>query len=343
MHYDVVIVGAGPGGLACGAKLAANGVNTLIIERKAVIGPKCCAGGITWSGLIGQIPSELVERTFSSQHVRSKYQNICVTADNPIIATVSREKLGRYMAQQAKEKGVHIRTSTAVEKINENLIEIRDLKSKKHESITYSYLVGADGSSSRIRRFLGIPVEKTGIGINYQLENCHDKMEWHLNSRFFDNGYGWIFPHRNTVSIGAYTPRPNSSAAELKGQLHLWASQLGFELADKKCDAGYINYDYRGHGFNNHFLVGDAAGLASALTGEGIYPAIISGVAVAEMITGKKKHSAIMENLLKRHRRFVRMVEITGKNDLVSTILAEVGVLGLRLKIIDFTMLEMAK
>ncbi len=343
MHYDVIIVGAGPGGLACGAKLAARGLHTLIIERKAVIGPKSCAGGITWSGLIGQVPTELVERSFSSQYVKSKYQDICITADTPIIATVSREKLGQYMAQQAQEKGVQIRTSTDIDEISENHVALRDLKTKKRETVSYSYLVGGDGSSSKIRRHLEIPVEKFGIGINYQLENSHDKMEWHLNSRFFDNGYGWIFPHRNSISIGAYTPRPNSSAVNLKKQLHLWASQLGFELANKPCSAGYINYDYRGHAFNNIYLIGDAAGLASALTGEGIYPAIVSGVAVAEMITGQQNHSPIMDELLKRHRRFVKMVEITGKNDLVSTFLAEVGVLGLRLKLIDFTMLEMAK
>ncbi len=341
-HYDVIIVGAGPGGLACGAKLAANGYSTLIVERKKTIGPKSCAGGITWSGLIGQTPAELIERSFSVQYVASRFQRIRVTADNPIIATVDRHNLGQCMAKKAHANGAVIRTAVVVEKIDKKTIQIRDLLSKKRTAITYSYLIGADGSSSCVRRFLAIPTERMGIGINFQITGHYDRMEWHLNSRFFDNGYGWIFPHHDTISIGAYTPQPDSSAAELKTQLISWAQQADIELSDKKCTAGYINYDYRGHDFGKAFLVGDAAGLASALTGEGIYPAILSGIAVAEIISKNRATSATMTGLLKQHDRFVKMVSVTGKNNLISTLMAEIGVLGLRLNLINFNMLEMS-
>ena len=131
MHYDVIIVGAGPGGLACGAKLAASGYRTLIVERKPVIGPKSCAGGITWSGLIGNTPAEIVEKSFSRQYVKSKYQETCVSAENPIIATVNREKFGAHMAKHARAAGADILTSVTVEKINDTAIELKDLKSKR--------------------------------------------------------------------------------------------------------------------------------------------------------------------------------------------------------------------
>ena len=42
-RVDVLIVGGGPGGLACAADLAAGGVRVLLAERKAKIGAKVCA------------------------------------------------------------------------------------------------------------------------------------------------------------------------------------------------------------------------------------------------------------------------------------------------------------
>jgi geranylgeranyl reductase len=48
MHTDILIVGAGPGGLTCGRLLAEQGREVVILERNNVIGAKVCAGGITW-------------------------------------------------------------------------------------------------------------------------------------------------------------------------------------------------------------------------------------------------------------------------------------------------------
>ena len=47
---EVLIVGGGPGGLACATSLARNGVRVVLVERKPVIGPKVCAGGILGMG-----------------------------------------------------------------------------------------------------------------------------------------------------------------------------------------------------------------------------------------------------------------------------------------------------
>jgi len=40
--YDVIIVGAGLGGLSCGALLAKNGFKTLVLEQSDIIGG-CCS------------------------------------------------------------------------------------------------------------------------------------------------------------------------------------------------------------------------------------------------------------------------------------------------------------
>jgi choline dehydrogenase-like flavoprotein len=45
--YDVIIVGAGPGGLACARALAGSGKRVLVLEKAASLGKKICAGELT--------------------------------------------------------------------------------------------------------------------------------------------------------------------------------------------------------------------------------------------------------------------------------------------------------
>ena len=58
--YSVIIIGAGPGGLACARLLAEQGMDVLVLERKSIVGPKVCGGGITWDGLLGRVPMNLI-------------------------------------------------------------------------------------------------------------------------------------------------------------------------------------------------------------------------------------------------------------------------------------------
>ena len=127
MHVQTLIIGAGPGGLSCAEKLASNNIDTLVVERKKVIGPKVCAGGITWSGLISKVPEELAERSFPQQHICTPLQKVSIQEKNPIIATINRKKLGQYMAKRAMEAGASLRTGSLVRKISDNRVIIQDM------------------------------------------------------------------------------------------------------------------------------------------------------------------------------------------------------------------------
>ncbi len=340
MYFDVVIAGAGPAGLACSLVLAEHNINTLIIERNTIIGRKVCAGGITWSGLIQSVPESLIECAFFSQHIFSRFQQTVVTEKKPLIATINREVLGQYMADQAKNKGVSIQSGWTVTKIASDYIVAQDNTTQQEHKIGYTYLVGADGSSSMVRRYLGIPTVYQGLGLHFILPGTCEKMEWHLDEAIFANGYGWVFPHKKQISIGGYVPGNRISAGTLKKNVALWAQEKGFDTSGTPCKAGSINYDYRGYDFGNIFLAGDAAGLASALTGEGLYPAIISGETVANRITGKE--SPRFARLVKRHSLYKKAVMLTEKSKFLSSLLMELGILGLKSRLIDFTKLEMS-
>ncbi len=338
----MVIAGAGPAGLACSLVLAEHSINTLVIERNTTIGRKVCAGGITWSGLVQSVPESLVECAFPSQHIFSRFQKTVITEKKPLIATINREVLGQYMADKALSKGISIQPGWTVTKIESDHIVAQDNTTQREHKISYTYLVGADGSLSMVRRYLKIPAVYRGIGLHFMVPGSYKKMEWHLHENIFANGYGWVFPHKEQISIGGYIPGNKISAGTLKRNVVLWAQRKGFDVSSLPCKAGYINYDYQGYHFGNIFLAGDAAGLASALTGEGIYPAIVSGETIANHIISSGKESHRFTKLIKRHSFYKKCTMLTEKNKFLSSVLMELGILGLKSRLIDFTKLEMS-
>lgn len=342
MHYSVVIAGAGPAGLACAKILAENEIDVLVLERKKRVGPKVCAGGITWSGLINRIPGQVEERRFLSQRIKTRFQDATIHEHEPIIATVNRVKLGQHMARRAIHAGAKIRTSCKISAIAKNSLTYLDLEQGVQGKLTFDLLVGADGSSSIVRRFLGLPVENVGVGINYQLPRHLQTMEWHLLRKQFGSGYGWIFPHSDTASIGAYGVRKFISARELKQGLISWAASCGFDLSRHEPRAELINFDFRGWKFGNIYLAGDAAGLASGLTGEGIYPAIVSGEYIANHIVDSTFEDKNFNRLIRMQKVHSRLASLTGSSGIFSGIIAETVTLGLRTRLIDFRKLEMA-
>lgn len=333
--FHTVIVGGGPGGLACATILAEQGKDVLVLERNRDVGPKVCAGGIPSLGKKFGFPETLWERSFTRQHISTNWQHTIIQDANPIIRTVDRGRLGRWMAERAVAAGVSIATNALVLKITENRVQIRG-----GEEFGYDFLVGGDGSGSLVRRQLGIPTEKIGIGINYQVPGNFPEMQWHLNTDLFGNGYAWIFPHQDTASIGVYARRSTTKPGILLNSLHQWAESHSIELKSRQPQAALINFDFRGWHFGNHFLIGDAAGLASGLTGEGIYSAIVSGQEAARTILDKGYKSKKMDKLIQKHRRHTRILDLASGNKVTGKLVLETLVLGLRTGLIPFNALE---
>ena len=340
MKYDVIIAGAGPGGLRCGELLAENGVRVLILEKNRTVGKKVCAGGITWSGLLEQVPHALIERTFNHQTIATRFQNVKIRADHPIVATLDREKLGQQMLHSSLLAGADIRTSARIISVEQHGVSfIHEGKQKHAES---DFIIGADGSTSLVRKYLGLPVVHCGVGIHYQIPFRTECMEWHFNPEQFGSGYSWIFPLTDTISAGVYSGSPSLRPRRLKHSLDTWLLTRKIGVRGVKPRAERISFDYRGYHFGNVLLVGDAAGLASPLTGEGIYPAFVSAEAVARYILTKDQEHKPLKKVVEKHRKHGLMLRLADKNKAIALFLSELSVLLLRMKLISFKTFEMA-
>ena len=343
MDFDVIIIGGGPAGLACATITAKSGLKTIVFEKKTKIGSKVCAGGITWNGLISRLSGDIAERSFSEQFIHSSFQKICIQSSHPIIATVNRRRLGQEMAAAARQAGAEVFEGWQVKIIGDGQLVACQRSTGLSRTFHSRYLVGADGSSSLVRRYLKVPAILKGIGVNYLIKGEYKNMEWHLSPTHFNNGYGWIFPHLGSASIGGYVDSRVMSALNLKENIVAWAGSRGIDLTGLRAQADMINFDYRGYRFGNIFLAGDAAGLASALTGEGIYPAIVSGEHIGRVIAGHVTDLKNFKRLLRNHRRHQLLTTFSGKSNLLAVPLMELLILGLRNKLIDFSSAEMAR
>jgi flavin-dependent dehydrogenase len=192
-----------------------------------------------------------------------------------------------------------------------------------------------------VRRYLQLPTARAGVGIHFHVPGNFTNMEWHLNDSFFHNGYSWIFPFNEMASIGVYGIKTYISPRQMLDNLMRWATIKKIHLAGLKPRAGLINFDYSGWLFNNIMLIGDAAGLASGLTGEGMYPALVSGETAARIIINPDYDYPELKRLIRKQQKHRRLVEFSAKNRFINIATMEILVLALRMGLIPFNMLEM--
>lgn len=274
--YDTIIVGAGPAGLRAARVLAEAGNNTLVLEKNETIGQTICAGGLTLRDL-EFVPKNIVDSEFNNVLLHTAKGSYDVDLGSHPVFTVDRDKLGQYMANEARNAGAHVRTAWNVNAVQGNHIVVND------EKICFDHLVGADGSNSIVRKSLDIPVDNTGIGIQYISKTLRRNFEVFVDDFRDFLRYGWIFPHRGFTSIGI--GGKTGKGALMRCDLDELCDKLTIERT--RFEAARINIDYKGFVFGNRFLAGDAAGFASGLTGEGIYQAILSGEEVAKGILNR--------------------------------------------------------
>jgi geranylgeranyl reductase len=294
--FDVIIVGAGPAGLRCAEVLATSDLSVLLLEKNAKMGQKVCAGGITRKDMaIIDIPDDVIEHKVTNTAVHTRKRSSSANAPKPFVFTLSREVLGEWQYDQLKNTSVKVLKKAKVTQISKGEITVNS-KTK----YGYRYLVGADGVSSIVRRYLKIPIEKRLIGIQYLIPSKRKpKLEIFMDAKLFKAWYAWVFPHENHIAVGCCADPKLMPVADLKKNFKIWLDQKGFDISNAEYQSWPINYDYRGYKFGNTFLVGEAAGLASGFTGEGIYQALASGDTVARTILDKNYTSTAMDDVLK--------------------------------------------
>ena len=280
---EVLIVGAGPAGLRAAQVLAEGGREVLVADKAAEIGPKTCAGGLTLKTVrllraLGLPDGAGLERVGEvAFRGRSRVLDPAAT----VVRTLSRRELGRYQLAWARGAGAEVRPGTTMSRL--------DLTAHTAHlagtPIGWRHLIGADGSDSSVRRALGLPSPRECFAAEYNLPGLRlDPLRVECDPSLA-GGYFWVFPHCDYTSIGAVAPKGLVPPRQLRRYLDDRLGRMGLSPARAPFEGATLEVDYRGLHFpGDAHLAGDAAGVASSLTAEGIYAALLTGEEVAHRI-----------------------------------------------------------
>lgn len=300
-HYDVIIIGAGPAGLECAKVLSESNKNTLLLEKGSVIGKKVCAGGLTKKAFdFLNLPADFGGRKFKETVFKTKFGKTILKSEEYQVHIINREELGNWQRKKIENTKVKIITDANVKKIEENCVELDN-----NQKISFSYLVGADGSNSVVRKFLKLETKKIFIAFQYLIKKNFLEV---LIERGTDCWYKWIFPQGNYTSIGSGGSPKTTNLRKIRKDFNAWIAKNKIDISQAEFRAFPINCDFRGYIFGNIFLVGDAAGFASPLSGEGIYQALVSGNEVGKLILDSSFKPKRIQEVLKKRRNHLFMM-----------------------------------
>ena len=155
--FDVIVVGAGPGGAMTALELAAKGFQVLLLDKQHFPRYKVCGGAVSAKAqeLLDFPLEELSLNSVCRAHL-GVYRGISaeVELETPFIYMVMRDKFDQRLVQSAINKGVEFRTGE----------DFRTLERKAEGVVVHTgkgaylagFVVGADGVYSGVRQQLNL-------------------------------------------------------------------------------------------------------------------------------------------------------------------------------------------
>lgn len=332
MDYDVVIIGASIAGLECAKHLHGSTLTVLVLEKKKEISYKVCAGGITPEDL-NYIPTRFSNGELKQLWLKKSNTEIPFPKAKGVISSIDR--VGFLKSREKKlsnSKNVQIRFGVNIRTISNSELILTD-----NSKINFKYLIGADGSNSIVRRYLKIPTKKRLLALQCNIPVVKSRFEFKFDDYKLGNGYFWVFPHKNFTSFGCCSDIKKIKAVKLRKNFENYMREFGLKTSG--IEAATINYDYRGYKFENIFLIGDAAGLASGITGKGICAALMSGEQVANEVMGVRTEDNLIEKWLKKKRAQEKFMAFIN-SPLLRKVSYYLGLKSLKLPFIEKKVLE---
>lgn len=316
---DVIVVGAGPAGIACAITLARSGKEVVLIERGMFAGSKNVFGGAIYTQPTKEIfPNFESEAPVERRTVVHNY-SILGEQDSTTISyrksdnssySVIRGKFDRWAANEAKKAGVVLVEETVVREVIKRKNKVIGVKTEL-EDFYADIVILADGVNSLLAKQLGLRKDlkpkDVGLSVKEVIKLDKDVINQRFNLQDDEGaigelfggsmlgmlGLGFMYTNKESVTIGLGVTLNELTEQKIKP----------YELLDKLkqhptiaplIEGGTIK-EYSAHlipegGYkkvpkladNGVMIVGDAGMLVNNLHWEGTNLAMISGKLAAE-------------------------------------------------------------
>jgi geranylgeranyl reductase family protein len=293
---DVVIVGGGPAGSSCAWGLRDSGLDVLLLDRATFPRNKLCGGWIT--------PLVLDELSIDPQdyapgHVLQPIYGFRLSAIGGPQVEVQGDKIVSYGIRRCefdeyllRRSGAPIREGAAITSIERSgdgwLV---------NGVVRARILVGAGGHFCPVSRYLGnkgSPAPVLAQEVEFEMDAVDaskSKVSGDVPELFFCRdmlGYGWVFRKDNYLNVGL----GRTDSHEISRHMNDFVGYLKRTRAVVTPGDDIAGHAYGLFGVSDRktlddgvLLIGDAAGLAYAESGEGIRPAVESGLIAAHAIS----------------------------------------------------------
>jgi menaquinone-9 beta-reductase len=293
---DVLIVGAGPAGSSCAWGLRSSGLDVVVLDKASFPRDKICGGWITPFVLqaleidpLEYARGRMLQPISAFRISGLGQQQKSIHYDQPVSFGIRRCEFDEYLMRRC---GAEVRENVAIKSIE---------RSKDEWIINAEFsarmLIGAGGHFCPVARFINGRIAEAPV-IAQELEFAMDEAQvasCQISAEqpelFFCRdlqGYGWCFRKGNFLNIGLgrldqhkLSEHVNAFAEFLRD-----SGKVGFSLPRRFAGHAYLLHGYSPRKLvsDGVLLIGDSAGLAYEQSGEGIRPAVESGLIAARVL-----------------------------------------------------------
>jgi flavin-dependent dehydrogenase len=288
---EVLIIGGGPAGSTAAWQLRRAGRDVLLLDRERFPRLKLCAGWIT-----PEVVQDLGMDVRAYPHSLLTYPRLRMHFGRlqlPVPCVQHSIRRLEFDAWLLERSGVEVLEHNVRQIVPDGEGYLID------DAFRCRYLIGAGGTRCPVYRTLFRELNPRASElqlVTLEHEIRYDWQERDCHLWFFGHGlpgYSWYVPKERgwlNVGVGGVAARMKNSGHDIRAHWDYLRQALegGFAPGAHYDPSGY-SYFLRGNvevvRRDNAFITGDAAGLATRDLGEGIGPAIRSGLRAAQAIT----------------------------------------------------------
>lgn len=286
---DVLIIGAGPGGLYAAGSLARQGYQVLVCEEHATIGdPVHCTGIVATDSFDEfELPrSAILNPLTRVRFVSPSGLSVDYRTHSAEATVVDRGVFDRALADRARGLGAAVQTGTRVTEFVADADGVRAMAGGAPVRARLAVL--ACGASYRLQRNegLGLPAQYLHTAQQELPASRLRDVEVHFGESVAPGGFAWAVPVRRAggmfVRVGVMAS--HDAPGFFRNMLDRVGEAWGVSAVDARPRLKILPLAPISRTFSERLLaVGDAAGLVKPTTGGGIYYSIVSASLAADV------------------------------------------------------------